>query len=47
MISLERNDEKMVWWMSDVRPEDKISAGKLKNRLKLNHMREYLGDRRL
>ena len=33
--------------MSDVRPGDKISAGKLKNRLKLNRMREYLGDRRL
>ena len=47
VISLERNDEKMVWWMSDVRPGDKISAGKLKNRLKLNRMREYLGDRRL
>ena len=33
--------------MSDVRSEDKISAGELKNRLKLNRIREYLGDRRL
>ena len=37
----------MVWLISDVRPEDKISAAELKNRLKLNRTRECLGDRRL
>lgn len=38
-IRLDRNDAKKV--------EDRISAGELRIRLKLNNMREYLMDRRL
>ena len=37
----------MVGWMCNVRLEDRISAEKLRTRLKLNSMREYLHDRRL
>lgn len=39
VIRLDRNDAKKV--------EDRISAGELRIRLKLNNMREYLMDRRL
>ena len=38
---------RVVGWMCNVRLEDRISAEKLRTRLKLNSMREYLHDRRL
>ena len=37
----------MVRWISNIRPEDKISADKLRTRLKLNGMSECLQDRGL
>ena len=37
----------MLGWMRNVRPEDRISLEKFRNRLKLNSMRECLEDRRL
>ena len=37
----------MLGWMRNVRPEDRISLEKFRNRLKLNSMRECLQDTRL
>ena len=42
-----REDTRMVRWMCNISPEDRISAEELKTRLKLKTMRECLQDRRL
>ena len=42
MITLEKNDARMVRWSSHVCPGDTISAVELRNRLQLNTMRECL-----
>ena len=48
MIRLERNGTRMVRWMFNVRPEDRISIEEeLMTRLKLKSVRECLHDRRL
>ena len=39
---MQRNDEKIVRWMLNVRPEDRISAEELKNGMTLNSSRECL-----
>ena len=44
---LKRNDARMVRLMGNARPQDMISAEKVRARLKLNSMRECLQDRRL
>ena len=41
VISLERNDARMVKWMWNVRLGDRISAEEFRNKLKLNSMREF------
>ena len=45
MIRLEKNHAKMIRWMCNFRPEDKISAEELRTKLKWNSLREYLLDR--
>ena len=40
------NDARMVRWMSNIRPEYRISTEELASRLKLKSLREYLQDRR-
>ena len=45
-VRLERNDARMVKWICNIRPEDKISAEELKTRIKLKSMRECLQDKR-
>ena len=47
VIRLDTNDERKVRWMCNVRPEDRISAEKLRIRLKLMSIKEYLQYRRL
>lgn len=42
MITLEKNDARMVRWSNHVDAGDTISAVKLRNRLQLNIMRECL-----
>ena len=44
---IDRNDARMVRWMCNVRPEDRISAEELRTRLKLMGTKECLEDRRL
>ena len=39
---MQRNDAKIVRWMINVRPEDRISAEELKNGMTLNSSRECL-----
>ena len=40
-IRLERNDAKVVRWMSNIKPEDTISAEEFRTRLRLTSMREF------
>ena len=40
VIRLDRNNSKMVRWMCNVRPDDRISAEELRTRLKSKSMRE-------
>ena len=47
VIRLKRSDARMVIWISNGRPDDRISAEELRTRLKLKNMREYLWDRKL
>ena len=47
MIRLEKNGARMVRWMCNIRPEEKLSAEELKTEFKLNSMRDCLLDRRL
>ena len=47
VIRLERNDARIVRLTCNVRPEDSISAGELKTRLKSKSVRKCLQDRRL
>ena len=47
MVSVERNDARMITWMCNVRPEDKISVEERRTRLKLKSIKECLLDRRL
>ena len=42
VIKLETDDARMIKWMHNVRPEDRISAVELRNRVQLNTMRECL-----
>ena len=44
VIRLERNDTRMVRWMRNIIPEDRIFAGELRTRLKLNDTMECLQD---
>ena len=46
-IKLGMNDVRIVRWMSNARSGSRISAEKLRTRLKLNSMKEFLQDRRL
>ena len=41
----ENNDARIVWWMYNVRPEDRISAEELRTSLKLKRMRECLQEK--
>ena len=47
MMTLEKNDARMVRWSSHVSPGDRISSVQLRNRLQLNNMREYLQNKKL
>ena len=47
VIRLERNGERMLRLICNVRPEDRLTANELRFRLKLNSLWEYLQDRRL
>ena len=47
VIRLERNNARMVRYMCNIRPEDRIFAEELRTRLKLKSMRKYLQDRKL
>ena len=47
LIRLDRNDARMGRWMFNVGPKDRISAEKLRIRLRSNSSRECLQDRRL
>ena len=47
VIRLERNDARMVTWMCNVSPGDRISAEEIRDRLKLKGISEYLQDRSL
>ena len=47
VIRLEKNSSGLVSSMCNIRPEERISAGALRTRLKFNSMRECLQDRRL
>ena len=38
VIRLERSDARMISWISNVRPEDRISAAEFQTRLKLRSM---------
>ena len=40
VLRLERNDARVVRWMSNVKTEDRISVVKFRNRLQLNTIRE-------
>ena len=44
VTKLERNDAKMVRWMCNVRPEDRISTEERGTRLKLRSRRKCLQD---
>ena len=45
--NVDRNDRRMVRWVCNVRPEDRIPIGELRIKLKLISMRECLQHRRL
>ena len=47
VIRVEKNDTRMVRWVYNVRPKDRISAEELRTRLKLNAMKECLQNNRL
>ena len=47
VIRLDRIDTRIVRWMCNVKPDDRISAEELRSRLNLKSMWEYLKDRRL
>ena len=47
LIRLERNNSRTVRWKCNIRSKDRISAGELRTRLKLNRVSGYLLDRRL
>lgn len=46
-MRLERDGARLVRWVYNVRPEDRIYEKELNTSLKLNSMREWLQDRRL
>lgn len=47
MFIIKRNDSRTLRWLSNNRPGDTISVEKLRTRLILNSMAEYLQDQRL
>ena len=47
VFKVERNDTRIIGWMSNASPEERISAGELRPRLKLKSIRQCLQDRRL
>ena len=47
MFIIKRNDSRTITWLSNNRPGDTISVEKLRTRLILNSMAEYLQDQRL